>query len=66
MAGPGEALVDVTLAVLPGEARRAGAVVLAVPVGAAGAVGAGAGGAGVDQAAVLAWRGWDTCRRLGV
>ena len=64
MAGPGEALVDVTLAVLPGEARRAGAVVLAVPVGAAGAVGAGAGGAGVDQAAVLAWRGWDACRGL--
>ena len=62
------ALVHVAAAVLALEARRAGAVVLAVPVGAPGPVGAGAGGAGVNQAAVLACAGrrrWKkTCQNV--
>ena len=67
MAGPGEALVDVTLAVLPGEARRAGAGVVAhavdtlAPVQAAGGPRVMLGGALVVLGFTLkAWVGGGT------
>lgn len=50
------ALVDVVAAVLALEARRARAVVMAVPVDTAGTVGTRTGGTGVNQRAIL------TCR----
>lgn len=51
------ALVDVVAAVLSLEARWAGAVVVVIPVGTAGAVGTGTGGTGVNEGAVLACGG---------
>lgn len=51
------ALVNVVAAVLSLEARWAGAVVVVIPVGAAGAIGTGTGGTGVNEGAVLACRG---------
>ena len=53
------ALVDVAATVPALEPGRAGAVVLAIPVGTAGTVGTGAGGTRVDEGAVLTWGRWE-------